>query len=351
MPKQSKITSSRPNSAAPVKDKPEKYYCTRCTRSFTKQKGNFPGAQSPMWRENGGYLPVCRHCVDELYDHYKEVLGDEKAALRRICLKFDIYWGEDVYKIVNKTSTTNSRVLSYISKSNLYQFIGKTFDNTLDEEAAADAEKTSWVLRQNDVEPADGIDEASEQIDQEVIDFWGPGLKPYMYTELEQRRKYWLSHLPAGVELGIGIEALIRQICNLEVDINRDRAAGKSVDKAIGTLNTLLGSAMLKPSQNADNADSAMEKTPFGVWIKKWEDKRPIPEPDPEMQDVDGIVRYIDIWLKGHLSKMLGKKNAYSTLYEKEIAKMRLGRPEFDDDDDETFFSEVFGEDNQDDES
>lgn len=350
MPKRSKITSSKPDVAAPVKDKPEKYYCTRCTRSFTKQKGNFPGAQSPMWRENGGYLPVCRHCVDELYDHYKTVLGGEREALRRICLKFDIYWGEDVYKMLNKSSTTNSRVLSYISKSNLYQFIGKTFDTTLDEEEAAAAEKTAWVLRQSDTDTDDGVEDA-EQIDQEVIDFWGTGLTPSMYKELEQRRKYWMSHLPAGVEIGIGLEALIRQICNIEIDINRDRAAGKPVDKAIGTLNTILGSTMLKPSQKSDGADAATEKTPFGVWIKKWEDKRPIPEPDPDMQDVDGIVRYIDIWLKGHLSKMLGKKNAYSTLYEKEIAKKRLERPDFDDEDDEAFFSDVFGGEDTDDES
>lgn len=348
MPKQSKIVSSKPNSAAPVKERPDRYFCTRCTRSFTKQKGNFPGAQSPMWRENGGYLPVCRHCVDELYDHYKEVLGDERAALKRICLKFDIYWGEDVYKMLNKTSTTNSRVLSYISRSNLYQFIGKTYDDTLDEEAAADADKTAWALKQSE---SDQEDVEEVQIDQEVIDFWGPGLTPSMYMELEQRRGYWMSHLPNGVEIGIGLEAVIRQICNMEVDINRDRAAGKPVDKAIGTLNTLLGSAMLKPSQKSDGTDAATEKTPFGMWIKRWEDKRPIPEPDPEMQDVDGIVRYIDIWMKGHLAKMLGKKNAYSTLYEKEIAKLRLERPEFDDDDDETFFSDTFGEDDQDDES
>lgn len=364
MPKQSKIISSRPNVAAPVKERPDKYYCTRCPRSFTKQKGNFPGAQSPMWRENGGYLPVCRHCVDELYEHYKEhynTLGDsnaEKSALRRICLKFDIYWSDDIYKMLSKTSTTNSRVLSYISKSNLYQFVGKTFDDTLDEEAAIDADKAAWMLHQQPDESEDGKEEAKSpqtslisQIDQDVIEFWGPGLRPDMYVELEQRRRYWMNHLPDGVELGIGIEALIRQICNLEVDINRDRALGKSVDKAIGTLNTLLGSAMLKPSQKTDGVDGAAEKTPFGVWIKRWEDKRPIPDPDPDMQDVDGIVRYIDIWLKGHLSKMLGKKNAYSALYEQEISKMRLERPEFDDDDEETFFSDVFGEEDQDDKS
>ena len=353
MPKQSKITSTRPSNAAPVKDLPDKYYCTRCSKSYTRQKGNFPGSQSPIWRGNNGYIPVCRHCVEELYTHYRDALGDEKAAIRRICLKFDIYWSEEIYKMLSKANTSTSRVLTYISRSNLYKFVGKTYDDTLDEDAIAEADKNAWVLRQTDSQDcADTFNkEDVEQIDQDVIDFWGPGLTPNMYIELEQRRKYWMSHLPNGVELGIGLEALIRQICNMEVDINRDRAANKPVDKSISTLNNLLGSAMLKPSQKAENSDGSLEKTPFGVWIKRWEDKRPIPEPDPEMKDVDGIVRYVEIWMKGHLSKMLGLKNAYSALYEKEISKKRVERPEFDDDDDETFFSDVFGEDDQDDEN
>lgn len=351
MPRQSKIASSSPGKAAPVKDAPEVYSCTRCTRTFKKQKTNFSVVQSPMWKENGGYLPVCRHCVEEMYEHYKSVLGDEKAAIRRICMKFDIYWSEKVYNMLNKTSTTNSRVLGYISRSNLYQVEGKTYDDTLDEEAAASLDDSLWLRRDDSDESSDKILEVTPfEIDQDTVDFWGPGLRPSMYMELEQRRRYWVNHLPKGVELDIGIEALIRQICNLEVDINRDRAAGKSVDKAIATYNTLLGSAMLKPSQKTDGVDSSLEKTPFGVWIKRWEDKRPIPEPDQEMKDVDGIVRYVDIWFRGHLAKMLGLKNAYSSLYEQEIAKTRINRPEFDDEDDESFFSDVFGEDDEDDE-
>lgn len=94
MPKKSKITKSSPGTAAPIKETPDKFYCTRCPRNYTKQKGNFPASQSPIYRENGGYLPVCRHCVDEMYQHYKLVFEDEKSAIRRICMKFDIYWND-----------------------------------------------------------------------------------------------------------------------------------------------------------------------------------------------------------------------------------------------------------------
>ena len=43
--------------------------------------------------------------------------------------------------------------------------------------------------------------------------------------------------------------AIIRQICMLEVTIARDTAAGKSTDKSVNALNSLLGSANLKPVQ------------------------------------------------------------------------------------------------------
>lgn len=40
---------------------------------------------------------------------------------------------------------------------------------------------------------------------------------------------------------------------------------------------------------------------------------------------------------------MLGIKNTYCRLYEEEIAKMRVDRPEYEDEDDETLFNDIFG--------
>ena len=104
----------------------------------------------------------------------------------------------------------------------------------------------------------------------------------------------------------------------------------------------------MKPAQQKNDTDGAMENTPFGVWIRRWENQRPIPEPDPELKDVDGIIRYISIWFLGHLCKMLGIKNTYCKLYEDELAKMKVERPEYEDDDDETLFNNIFDSDNDD---
>ena len=125
-------------------------------------------------------------------------------------------------------------------------------------------------------------------------------------------------------------------------DSSRDSAKGKAIDKNVNALNALLGSMNLKPAQRKDEPDASIDGTPMGVWIRRWENEMPVPEPDPELRDVDGIVRYIEIWFKGHLSKMLGIKNSYSKMYEDKISEMRIERPEYEDEDDETLFNDIF---------
>ena len=347
MPKQSKITSSKPSAASPVKERDGKYYCTRCTRSFVNQRNNFPTSQSPMYKENNGYIHVCRHCVEEMYQHYKDVIDDEKEAIKRICLKFDIYWNVSIYNMISKASTSHSRVLSYISKSNLRQYTGKTFDDTLDEEAKFGiVGSCSSVNYVNDYQCGsdDDLENATVIVPEDVVDFWGSGLTPGFYAELEKRYKYWCGDIDRNSnEMDVGERAVIKQICMLEVTINRDTAAGKSIDKSINALNTLLGSANLKPVQKKNEGlDAEAERTPFGVWIKKIENTRPIAEPDPDFEDVDGIIKYISTWFLGHLCKMLRINNTYSRLYEEEMEKLRVARPEYEGEDDDSILEDIF---------
>lgn len=242
----------------------------------------------------------------------------------------------------------------YIAKINTVTYAGKSYDDTLSEEG------TLWDFaqhtddefsEQNYSDTVNAIYRDDINISEDVIAYWGDEYMstPEMYDKLERRKSYYTSKLPNDIDLGT--EVLIRQICILEVSIAKDSAAGRSIDKSVNSLNTLLGSLNLKPTQKRDDGDSAIDNTPFGVWIRRWENQRPIPEPDPELQDVDGIVKYISIWFLGHLCKMLGIKNTYCKLYEDELAKMRIERPEYEDEDDEAMFNDIFGSDCPDDNS
>lgn len=316
--------------------------CKRCGTAYRGLKGNFPVSYGVLYK-GSGFLPYCKKCVSEMFTDYLEECGNSKDAVRQVCRKLDLYWSDKVFDIVERQNTNRSIMTAYLSNLAGVRHAGKSYDDTLREEnclwvwppkyeAVAEAAEKGEELKEDDIEISD-----------EVKAFWGPGYTPVMYQELEQRREYWMSHLPQGLTVDLGLEALIRQICNLEIDINKDRAAGKSVEKNISTLNNLLGSAMLKPAQKTDG-DAAFEKTPFGVWIDRWENKRPIPDPDPEFEDSDGIIKYVTTWFLGHLGKMLNIKNSYVQLYEDEIAKLRVDHPEYEEDDDETLIYDIFAD-------
>lgn len=334
MPRKSKIQAknTKPNPAAPVEKERTEFYCCRCKRHYTKQKTNFPASQSSLYDGNGKYLTICNHCVDELFEHYKAALGNEADAIRRICLKFDIYWNHEIYAMLNKASTSQSRVRAYISKTNLIKYVGKTFDDTLDEEYQAEIDKQNAEAQAaaeliiNHIEDVYDHDDATVVVSEDTIRYWGTGFTPEMYLELENRRDYWLSQYPKDTVLDPGEEALLRQICNLEISINKDRAAGNPIEKSVNSLNSLLGSMNIKPSQKKDIEENYI---PFGCEIAKFEEEDPIIDPDKEFEDVDGMRKNVISWFVGAVCKTAGVKNKYSQYFEDEIKKYTVEKPEY----------------------
>lgn len=343
--------------------------CTRCGIAYGKRKGNFPVCYANSYKGTG-YLHICRDCVDKLFSSYLSQCNNARDAVRQMCRKLDIFWSPSAFDQALKVSASRSVFTAYLAKTNTSTYSGKSYDDSLlnegtlwnfnganrkSQSGSTDDKKQTGDTNGPDSDASGANDTKAAQqnaliepepveITDEIVSFWGAGLQPSMYAELEQRFRYWLDSLPDGVERSVGLDALLRQICAIEVDINKARASGQSTDKLTGVLNTLIGSAMLKPTQSSGDGDSSMDKTPFGVWIKKWEDDRPIPEPDPQFKDVDGVVRYIEVWLKGHLSKMLGLRNSYSKMYEETMEKYKVELPELEDEEGEALFNDIFAQ-------
>lgn len=139
----------------------QKFYCCRCGTSYSRKKGYFPVSHSPMYR-GSGFLPMCNDCVEDMYEQYRAMLGDDKAAMKRMCMKLDLYWNEDIYAMVERTAGVHSRVRNYIGKTNIIRYIDKTFDDTLDEEVLLEPEETptaSYIAQPEDTAEAD-VDQA-----------------------------------------------------------------------------------------------------------------------------------------------------------------------------------------------
>ena len=314
----------------------QKFYCCRCGMSYSRQKGYFPVSHSPMYR-GSGYLPFCNECIETMYDEYRtKFAGDDRAAMKRICMKMDLYWNDAIFDMVERTAGVNSRVRNYIGKTNIQRYIDKTYDNTLDEEAllVRDEDVTTEIL------PAK-IDEqeAEEIIPQELIDFWGAGYTLDFYNELEGRYKEWASKKDVSSP---SERSLYRMVCLLEVMIRRDGAQGKPIEKNVAALNNLLGSMNLKPAQQKTEADAELDKMPLGVGIQMWEFSRPLPDMPKEARDQSGLIKNITTWFLGHACKMVGLKNSYCKMYEDAMEQYKVERPEYADEDDDAILSDIF---------
>lgn len=316
--------------------------CRKCGTAYGRLKGYFPVSYSYLYKGTG-YLPYCKDCVDGMFAAYLQECKDSKVAVRQMCRKLDLYWSEKVYEAVEKQNSTRSMMTSYITKINAVKLASKSYDDTLREEGALWLEPKAYANMESVITGVDTNDEELNVSD-DIVLFWGPGYTPSMYMELENRRKYWVSKYPQDVELDIGTEALIRQICSLEIDINKARMEGKPIDKYVNTLNTVLGSANLKPTQKKEDADAELEKMPLGVGIQKWEYSRPLPPTPKEKRDVNQVIKNITTWYLGHACKMVGIRNSYCKMYEDAMAKLRVENPDHADEDDETLLNSVIGD-------
>lgn len=320
----------------------QKFYCCTCGTAYSQQKGNFSVSHSPMYRGTK-YLAICQECVDSMFQRYRKELGGDRPAMRRVCMKLDLYWNDAIANMVENKQNVKSYVRSYIGKSNINSYISKTFDDTIREEGGV-LEPVPVTKR---VTP---VKEEPMEVSEDLVDFWGPDYAPKDYLALEKRRQYLMKKYPKDYEFDTGEEILLRQLAQLEVEINRDTAAGIAVDKKRALLISTIDSANLKPSQKkVEVNDNKLEGMPLGVGLQKWEYYRPLPPVPEEMKDVNGLVRNINTWFLGHLSKMLGLKNSHCTLYERAMEKLRCKVEGFEDEDDDTFLANVLGGDEDDD--
>ena len=304
-----------------------------CGKRFSRQKDNFSYSQSPYFKGNNSYLPICKSCIDSVTEQYAENLGSQDEAIKRTALHWDMYVSDSLLSSTKKIDADRSRVSCYIKDCNLNQNAGKTYDTYLDEQ------QSSAI---NSIEEFEELkNDKSFKITSSTIKFFGLGFSESEYEWLLTQYKDWTARHECKTKAQ---EELFKNISIAQLNIQKaiQSPSGK-VDAAMDTFQKLLGSANIKPTQTNDNA--LADQNTFGTLIQKWEVEKPIPEPEPEWKDVDGIIRYISVWFLGHLCKMMGIKNSYSKLYEDEMLKYKVQKPQYEDDD-EILFDNLFNGDN-----
>lgn len=315
----------------------KKCTCLYCGNEYLDT--NFYNSNS-IFYSNTGKIPYCKQCMEKFYQYfYKKYtnegcLAPEKKAVKRLCMIFDVYYRDDVYnsamKKINDDSMNISPMSQYMKNIQLrqYNFNKETYENTITQ-----AEQENFAMSAI----ADISGDIS--IDQKTMDFWGSGFTEEDYKFLQREYDDWVTRHECQTKAQ---EEIFKRICFKQLEILKATRRGEDTKNLDATFQNLLDTAKLQPKQNS--GDAVSDAQTFGTLIDKWENTRPLPEIDEELKDVDKIALYVDIFFRGHLSKMMGLKNGLSNLYNKFMKKYTVEKPEYSDEENsEVLFDAIFG--------
>ena len=312
-----------------------KFVCWYCDREYVDT--NFYRSYSRLF-SNIGKIPYCKQCVEKFYQQYYEeytnegCLTPERDAVKRVCMTFDIYYREDVFSSAVNSAKKREMNISpmgqYMKTIQLSQYKNKSYDNTVLEEQ-----------REDFIDSASSGISANRNVDEKTIEFFGVGFTDDDYEYLEREYKDWTARHECNTKAQ---EEVFKDICFNRLQNLKALRKGEDTKDITASFQKMLDAGKLQPKQNA--GDATADNQTFGTLIDKWENERPLPEIDEELKDVDKIGWYIDVFFKGHLSKMMGLKNGLSNLYDKFIKKYTVKKPEYSDEENsEVLFDAIFG--------
>ena len=304
-------------------------YCPKCNNFLSRDM---------FYSSNdyaAGLFPVCKRCLLEMVEQRKKKTDppkETKESVKRVLQFMDLPYIDSLYESSIKTvadevneKNRKSPFLAYmVPLKSLPQYKNKTWKNS---------EFELGYL--SDVE----IVEENQKMIENAKKRFGYGYSNEDYMFLENEYQDWITRYECNSKAQ---EESFQRLSFKKWEIMNATKRGQPTKDLDKTYQDWLGTANIQPKQINMNAVSDAQT--LGTLIQRYEETRPLPEIDPELQDVDNIGLYIDAFFRGHTSKMLGIKNAFSNIYENVMAKFTIKPPEYDDEaDSELLFEKIFG--------
>ncbi len=315
----------------------DKYVCIYCGNEYVDT--NYYNTNSEFY-SNIGKLPYCKQCIEKFYQYYFDKYTNEgcvipeRKAVKRLCMAFDIYYREDVFNSALKKVKEGDIIISpmsqYMKLIQLFQYNRnkETYENTITKEEEKE------LIASIPIEDSDDF-----KVDEKTIEFFGTGFTDADYKFLKREYEDWTARHECKTKTQ---EEIFKDICFNRLQNLKALQKGEETKDITAAFQKMLDSGKLQPKQNS--GDTMADNQTFGTLIDKWENTRPLPEIDEELKDVDKIGLYIDVFFKGHLSKMMGLKNGLSNLYNKFMKQYTVEKPEYSDEENsEILFDAIFG--------
>ena len=288
-------------------------------------------------RYNSGFYPECKKCIlaqVEQRNKKTDKPNETKESVQRVLYKMDLPYVDSLYES-QKTIVANSvNEVNKKSPFTSYIVVIKSLPQYRDK---------TWKDSEFGVDDSNNIvsdQKASKELMKDAKKHFGNyPTEDLIFLENEYRS--WIQRTQVDSK---SQETYVKRICFKLLDIDKAQKLGQDTEKLDASLGKLMGEANLQPKQNVGNA--ATDSLTFSQLIERWEQERPIPEPEPEFRDVDGIGKYIRVWFKGHLARALGLDNGYAQEYDNYIKKYTVTKNTENalDETSEDVYKKIFGE-------
>ena len=284
-----------------------------------------------------GLYPLCKKQLIEMatdYDKKNKLRVDNREKTIQVFQMLDIPFIDSVYQSALQTTQDavgeKNRATAFqhaltIVKS-LPQYKGLTFKDSdfgdignLDDDPIEESKKNEKVIKK-------GRKRFGNYPNEDLL---------FLENEYED----WISRYECNTKAQ---ESIFERLSFKKWEINKATKNGQPTKDLDKTYQELLSTANITPRQTG--MDAFADAQTLGTLIQKYEETRPLPEVDEDLKDVDKIGLMIDAFFRGHTTKMLGIKNAFTHIYEKVMAKYTVTPPTYEDEEDsEAMFDKIFG--------
>lgn len=278
----------------------KKLTCLSCNRNLVIDSNYFTfNDENPAFPSR--IYPVCKDCCESMM---KDELTGYKSFIQLLRV-LDLPFKQDIFEQVNFD------YFRYLNKKTIRK------GNFMDSDMLVSASSASLT--------EDTINKLSPEELRECKLYWGEGDYTeddyiYLISRYESYCKTYDVDSPT-------FENIISQICQLELEIRKKRTQGsKSTKEETNLIINLMKSAGISPSQEKESKTNAKET--FGVWVKRWESEKPVPEPLEEFRDVDGIAKYVENTFLSPMRKSLDIEDNKLDQYQEHVDKYGISTEE-----------------------
>lgn len=300
-------------------------YCHHCNEFLAKE--SFYTDK----RNASGVFHICKKCVLEIVEQRSkkdDKPNETKESVKKMLQMMDLPYidslyescAKSVYDEVNEVNRSSPFLQMVTCLKSLPQYRGMTW-----KDSDAEIEETESTV--------------NKKVKQSTIKRFGRGLSNEDYLFLQDQYDDWVTRYECKTKAQ---EELFERLSFKKLEIFKATRDGKSTKDLDESYQKLMQTANITPRQNG--MDAVSEGQTLGTLIQKYENDRPIPEPDPDFEDVDKIGKYITVFFQGHMSKVLGLKNRFSKMYEDFMSQYTVKPPQYEEDEDsEDLFEKIFG--------